>query len=299
MLGWLDIFGYLSLIIAVIVVLGNVLTLWSIWRNPRLQCKPFVYIVSLAVVDLLCGVTYPTYVIIALKRDKMLGNMCATLVGLFLFPMWSSVGHMISIAAERYIAILYPLRYQNIVTPKWFAVVLAVLHVCALACSAIPYFWRKEGIADVTTSCDVISFLPTGYLVAVLMVPYGIVVVGMAAAYVRIFMEVRRQAHRVTSLDVHRATDKAKGDRKAARMFSATFAVLVVFFLPFNVAVVRMAMGFEPATLLHKSANLLVFTNSAMNCVIYAASNSTIRRTYLDICRCQYKGTGSSDSSTY
>ncbi len=293
--GDMSIFGYLSLIIAVFVVLGNVLTLMSIYRNPRLQCKRFVYIVSLASVDLLCGVAYTVYVIITWKRDDVPGNTCAILVVFFLFPIWSSVGHMMSIAAERYIAILYPLRYHSIVKRKYFVAILIMVNGVALTCSLVPYFWRKENVNDVTTSCDTTSFLPRGYLLGVLMIPYSVVVVCMVAIYVRIFMEVRRQAHRVTSLDVHGAADTANGDRKAARMFSATFAVLVLFFLPFNVAVVRMVAGFEPIPLLHKSGDLLVFANSAMNCVIYAASNSTIRRTYLEICRCQSKDSGSRD----
>ncbi|CAH3104353.1 unnamed protein product, partial [Pocillopora meandrina] len=108
-------FVILGIACAPIIVFGYSLVIWSIWKDPlkKLRRSPSGLIVlSMATADFLVGsVLLPT----------------AVTWGWSVFPaffVYVSVGHIFHLTLDRFFAIITPLQYRAVVTPKGISVAI-------------------------------------------------------------------------------------------------------------------------------------------------------------------------------
>ena len=132
--------------VAVICIIGNVMTLLCIYRNVNLRNNTFKFIGSMAAVDLTAGLAYPviSYFSLSGSMATLSGHVCAGIAALTLFPLWASASHLLVIAVEKYIAVIYPLRYHEFVKDKYIMPVVISCWIMSICVCVLPIIWHQE-----------------------------------------------------------------------------------------------------------------------------------------------------------
>ena len=269
--------------VAVICIIGNVMTLLCIYRNVNLRNNTFKFIGSMAAVDLTAGLAYPviSYFSLSGSMATLSGHVCAGIAALTLFPLWASASHLLVIAVEKYIAVIYPLRYHEFVKDKYIMPVVISCWIMSICVCVLPIIWHQEE----PTSCGLIQILPIGYTVGFLSVPYWLVLLSMLYCYGKIFYEIHRQERRrlANHVDDPESKESRNGEKRAAIMLSITLVAFILCYLPYSITIFEILVTGK-ITQLQETVSLLVgFSNGAINFVIYALTFSVIRQTLRDM----------------
>ncbi|XP_036970874.1 trace amine-associated receptor 2-like [Acanthopagrus latus] len=105
--------------ISVLTVVLNLLVIISISHFRQLHTPTNLILLSLAVSDLLVGLVVMPPEIVLMHSCTLLDKLSCAVFYLFSFILTSaSVGNMVLISVDRYVAICYPLRYSSMITPR-------------------------------------------------------------------------------------------------------------------------------------------------------------------------------------
>jgi len=161
---------------AVFNLTGNGFTLATIRRTPRLWTKTNFILASMLVANLMSGLFMfwyiPFLVVVYVFNNPCHYNVLrAVLTFVVKTPGLVSVYHLVLISVERYIAIVFPLHYENKFTDRTLKWSLSACWVCGTVLQFSFAFWLID--ADLG-KCDLIP--PQYYLVEVLLayVPVGV-----------------------------------------------------------------------------------------------------------------------------
>ena len=143
--------------VACVSLIGNTATLAAFCKCKILRTKYNIAILSLTVSDILggflslnVGISLFTTRIYALKAQGQF-----ILTTLIMFPASSNQCHMILIAVERYIAVIYPLSYMRTYTKKIAAICVAVTWITSIFATfftAMISFSGANGNANVVSA---------------------------------------------------------------------------------------------------------------------------------------------------
>ncbi|NWS27071.1 GPR35 protein, partial [Polioptila caerulea] len=220
-----EIFSLVQLCVYIpVLVLGivlNVLALWvfccklSNWTETR------VYMVNLAVADCLLLFTLPFKTQSQFQHLKVDG-WCLLLEGGYFINRFMSIGIITLIAADRYLAIKYPLRSKALRSPLKAAFASGFLWIVIICeTSLIKSFEdRREDEfcfekSSVTPSVITLCTITTGFFIPLLILSY---------CSIQIVTELRRKRNE----NCH----NEKLTRKAVYIVSANMAVFILCFLP-------------------------------------------------------------------
>ena len=150
--------------------LGNLLVLISIWRTPSLHTPSNILLVGLAFSDLGVGiVVQPIFLVYNIAKIKRFANLfCSSAVSLR-FAGYCLCGvsllTLTAISLDRYIAIFFHLRYQEIVTAKRIITISVGIWLVCIAFAPIPLwagyrpsYWLNVSIVAVCSLITVFSF---------------------------------------------------------------------------------------------------------------------------------------------
>ena len=108
----------LSLLAILIVIFGNSITLVAVATFSKIQTNTNILVSSLAVVDILVGITSIGYFIQLHVLGKRTLLVCHVISDMYGYCLAFSLSLLFFITVDRYIAIIYPLRYNNWITTK-------------------------------------------------------------------------------------------------------------------------------------------------------------------------------------
>ncbi|XP_023255437.1 trace amine-associated receptor 13c-like [Seriola lalandi dorsalis] len=297
------IYSLLSFITLLTVVL-NLLVIISISHFRQLYTSTNLLLLSLAVADFVVGLLQMPVILLQNQGCWILGDlMCAVHYFLGFLIVSVSVGNMVLISVDRYIAICDPMFYSTKVTMKR-------VQYCVYLCwvfSAVHSSWILRDFLKQPNrfnSCYgdcvvVVSFVEGAVdLVVTFLGP----ILAITVLYLRVFVvavsQARAMRSHVAAVTLQRSqTVKAKkSEIKAAR----TLGVVVAVFLLCNSPYYCFAVAAESNLVGASSAPIeiwLVYFNSCLNPVIYVFFYPWFRKSIKKIVTLKILQSGSSEAN--
>uniref|UniRef100_UPI001EAF74A4 adenosine receptor A2b-like n=1 Tax=Oncorhynchus gorbuscha TaxID=8017 RepID=UPI001EAF74A4 len=207
-----------ELIIALLTIAGNFLVCLAVNRNRKLRTVTNYFLVSLSVADIFVGVlAIPCAVLTDLGQPRHNLPLCLLLLSVLIVLTQSSILSLLAVAAERYVAILLPLQYQRIVSPRNARLALILTWCLALFSGSIPLMgWH--GPLPPSGACLFTCVVNLSYMVyfnflGCVLVP----LVVMFIIYGHIFLTVRQQLRRIAAGRGPARPDTREGESGPAR----------------------------------------------------------------------------------
>ena len=225
----------LPIIIAILIIALNSWVIVLVAKKRNLRTVTNFILASLALSDLCTGaVSVPLY--LTCNTTQITGFCTADMI-LIVFTSVSTVLHILVITIDRYVCIIYALRYQIWVTERRGFFVIALVWFVSVFVSLIQMAWidlnedlREEYDAEARRNFFIFDIF---CFVALICFP----VVLMGFTYARIFYEVLRQTrniHKNNTPGWQETTRCTKREWKVAAIFLFMLLVFLVCWLPFT-----------------------------------------------------------------
>uniref|UniRef100_A0A6Q2XA38 G-protein coupled receptors family 1 profile domain-containing protein n=1 Tax=Esox lucius TaxID=8010 RepID=A0A6Q2XA38_ESOLU len=229
-------------LISVVTVFLNLLVIISISYFKHLHTATNLIILSLAVSDLLVGLLAIPAMTVAIMEPCWVfgGYFCALLLYTNFLCETSSLGNLVLISIDRYVAICDPLMYhQRITITKMKCWILMTWSFCIIYEAVLIKIYVNvevpSGCFEECYSTDTISLVSLMDLVIIMIVPCSIII----TLYLKIFVVARSQARQVffskraASVFVHKTVQANKSERKAAKTLGIVVFNYLIFWNPF------------------------------------------------------------------
>ncbi|XP_070770218.1 trace amine-associated receptor 13c-like [Enoplosus armatus] len=279
--------------ISVLTAALNLLVIISISHFKQLQTPTNLLLLSLAVSDFLVGLLM-FFQIVLIDGCWFLGDLMCTLYQYLAYIITSaSVGTMVIISVDRYVAICHPLHYSTQITLKRAQVSVSLCWICSVIFQSLILqdILKQPGrYNSCIGECIIVIDFVAGLVDVIFsfIVPITLIVV----LYMRVFMVAVSQARAmrshiaaVTIQQSVKVTAK-KSEMKAAR----TLGVVVVVFLICLCPYYCVALSGQDNLLNASSAAFVIclfYFNSCLNPVIYALFYPWFRKSIKLIVTCK------------
>jgi len=258
-----------NIILVIVSILANSLVVSAVWRTPSLRYPSIVFLCGLAVSDLAVGLAVqPWFVAVQLLKIHGLPSegdckLETAFLALGFVVCGVSFGHVTLISVDRYIAIQYPLRYSSIVTLPRVLFLITLCWLTSTFCSSL-ILWHFSAFLYVVATV-VMVFLGTSTVI-----------------HVTIYRIVRRHRNEIRAQEQAVQTTNEFNMARFKKTAVNTFIVyyfLLLCYVPFSIAWVLQMSGatIVDNPIVWKTANTIVFLNSAINPFLYCWRLPTIR----------------------
>ncbi|KAM9710569.1 trace amine-associated receptor 13c-like [Menidia menidia] len=261
--------------VSVLTVILNLLVIISISHYRQLHTPTNILLLSLAVSDCLVGLLLLPGEIIRNTDCWFLGDLaCCIFVYMSYIITSASVGDMVLISIDRYVAICQPLHYQTRVTEKRVKVCVCLCWLCSVLYNIL---FVKDNLTqlgkhnscngecayfmdDITGTLDIfLTFILPVTVITVLYLKVFVVAVSQARA-----MRSHVGAAKVQLSDT---IQSRKSELKAARTLGVLIIVFLICFCPYY------SLSLVSSDFLNSSSSSFVhylfFVNSCLNPMIY------------------------------
>ncbi|XP_072806537.1 melatonin receptor type 1A [Vicugna pacos] len=274
----------LILVVTIVVdVLGNLLVILAVCRNKKLRNAGNVFVVSLAIADLVVAVyPYPLVLTSILNNGWNLGYLHCQVSGFLMgLSVIGSIFNITGIAINRYCCICHSLRYDQLFSTRnalccvlliWMLTLVAVLpNVCVGTLQYDPRVY----------SCTFAQSVSSAYTITVVVFHFLLPIVIVSFCYLRIWVLVLQVRWRV------RPDSKPRLKPQDFRNFITMFVVFVLFAIcwaPLNF--IGLVVASDPAMVpripewLFVTSYYMAYFNSCLNAIIYGLLNQNFRQEY-------------------
>ncbi|XP_078381007.1 trace amine-associated receptor 9-like [Oculina patagonica] len=277
------ILGILNSVSGLAAIIGNVIVLMTFYKNQTLRQPCYYLVASLSAIDLFVGLAVnPLYILLTnvvswqYREEHLL-----QLESFFAMSTSMVIMHNLSVMSiERYIAVIYPLRYYGIVTVKRSYIAIGIVWLFGFTLNAFSFALSNEDLPKLWIICGVLTgFVP----MVIIFVCYG-----------KILKTAREQSRRIavteTSVSAISRDDEsavngaettttpaveAKRAKKTAWTVAIVVLVAVVMSMPVSVVSILQIATSDLCRRRHYNrawmwAATLSLTSSAMDPWIYA-----------------------------
>ena len=265
------------------ILIGNGLTISAILTHKTLQTKTNILVFSLCISDVCVGLYSMVDLVIHYTGFTFQTKLHLDLFGILKSITFDwSLCHITAIATERYITILYPMKYEKLLAPRRLVVLLAFvwLFPVILLYGPLPFYHLQllsrrswEGYANMTQ-----------YFIQ------GIIIIYM---YIRILKQVYLQIRKIRELSLEENRDKVakKQELKATVTLSLVVAAYFLFWIPnvifyFVLVFAKLEKNWE-TFVAFSVVSWIGICNSAVNVFIYAGKSIEFKTAYKRLLRCK------------
>ena len=281
----------ISLIAVLPTILLNSLVIFAVITRRRLQSNSNILLACLASTDLLTGlVVQPIRIAVEMNRILGVGPFC-TIEKMFAASLVlvniASLGHLVLISVDRYIAVKHSLKYQSLVT-KQRILIAEILSWAFIMLVTIPE------IMLAVTNIESKMFMQFGHAIAATICSVWFNVVIYTNCY--LFSESRLQKRRIQTEQVPpEEAKRMKKDSKATNTVVIILSALIISYCPACIATIFiMVRSSDQSRGGLKESNALsvvvywctvsvVLLSSLVNPIIYCWRSKKLRCVFLEI----------------
>ncbi|CAL1535701.1 unnamed protein product, partial [Lymnaea stagnalis] len=279
-----------------VIISCNFLVFWGILLYPGFHNPSSYLLMNLAIADFLTGCfCLPMYILSYLPytSDYILANKyaCLTWFASIELCAGSSLCSLFFISIDRYIAVMWPLRYTQIVTlPRMIrAIILLWLFVLALAFGPMVFGWHRYDpiLRPLTARCNFHRTLSFWYV--------SISTFGITVSMLLICIVLYTQIIYVSQRQIREFRKRLSTySRKQIRIFETRISsvqittclmlLFILLWLPYMIILPFKHYNLiSPNTteILRVAALLMNFTNAIVNAPIYAMYRVEYRKVYI------------------
>ncbi|KAM6458408.1 melanocortin receptor 3 [Liasis olivaceus] len=269
------------LILGIISLLENVLVILAVIKNGNLHSPMYFFLCSLAAADILMGMSnaLETIMIAILSSgyltidDHFIQNMDNVFDSMICISLIASICNLLIIAIDRYITILYALRYHSIMTVRKALALIGVIWITCIFCGImfIVYYESKTVIVCLITMFFTMLFF-------------------MALLYIHMFLFARLHVKRIAALPVD-GVPHQHTCIKGAVTITILLGVFIICWAPFFLHLILIiSCPTNPHCLCYTSHFntylVLIMCNSVIDPLIYAFRSLEMRKTFKEIVCC-------------
>ncbi|KAG3294641.1 melatonin receptor type 1A [Ictidomys tridecemlineatus] len=276
--------AFILIFTIVVDILGNLLVILSVYRNKKLRNAGNIFVVSLAVADLVVAIyPYPLVLTSIFNNGWNLGSLHCQISGFLMgLSVIGSIFNITGIAINRYCYICHSLKYDKLYSNKnslcyvfliWMLTLVAI--VPNLRTETLQYDPRIY-------SCTFSQSVSSAYTIAVVVFHFIVPMVIVIFCYLRIWILVLQVRRRVKS------DNKPKLKPQDFRNFVTMFVVFVLFAIcwaPLNF--IGLVVATDPASMVPRipewlfvASYYMAYFNSCLNAIIYGLLNQNFRKEY-------------------
>ncbi|XP_065171751.1 histamine H2 receptor-like [Atheta coriaria] len=277
-------------IIICLTLAGNILTICAIKLSKKIsELLSNRYIFSLAVSDLLVGLTLPYH--LAFTIDDYLGShesTCILRFVLIILACSSSIYNLLAIAADRYIAIVLPFFYSRHMTRRVVWSIVFSGWCLSIGIASMPIYWNTYEPGKCTQD----HVLPAQYVNFIITPMFLSIWLAMSVLYMRIWREAAEHAKRLrTAANFPGASAKQRKSLKENKSVQMVLLILGCFSLCwfpyfFVLTYMRLYNG-RSLPEVYEAVFTLAVSNSWMNPLIYAWKSKNYRNAFWCLLKCK------------
>ena len=260
----------------------NIVTIIALRKPLTIPRALKIFLLSLAVSDLGVGLLvqplYITRLVMMIKENTQTLYFEITLNSFYAtgtFLSYASFFGVVALTADRFLAVHFYLRYQELVTHKRVvAVVISIWIMSAIL--MLQFIWIPSNVATIiSVPVESVCYLTTAFF------------------YFKIYLAVRHHSNQIHVLQAQLAQNNegdmtnAARERKAAVGTFYVYLVFLICYLPSTCyGIIHRSAG--PSTMLFQFglyANTLIFLNSTLNPLIYSWKMRHVRHAVMEILR--------------
>ena len=259
-------------------VIGNAVVLWLFYKNQSLRTISNRFLASLCVADFLVGLVIdPVWIAIRFfTQPKRAGILKQVINLLWIHSTAATVFNLCCVSVDRFIAIRFPFRYQDIISKKRCYAVIIMVWLISLF---LPF---SRILVDNRTNIEQLWFSLT-------FITFVLPITVVALCYFSIFKAARKQANRIQRENLQHPNEmngpvRAIQNYKAIKTIGFVLGVFIVSWMPSLVVSVVDYVTASDKCVDHRLAYVvwpwieaIAFTSSAINPWIYCFRNGEFR----------------------
>ena len=303
-------------LIILAAVLGNSLILTSLCRFTCLQTKTNVFVLNLAIADLFLAVfAMPFTLVSSITYDWEFGTvMCQILGALNSIFCEASICTLTFVSIERFIAIVYPLNYETLITTQRVKIIIGYIWLQAVLCASSTFIFSEFKFLEFEAICTVNWERSIAYSLIFAIIFLYVPFLVTAVLYCIILKTAIRQRQRIDIIKVGEISSercsqnsgkkvpteerKTKKEYKATVMIGIVVGTFCLCWFPHSVGVfciIDPSCKWDDS--FYVATTWLAMFNSAMNSIIYGLMNRSFRRAFKSVLCCQ-RYVGNEDLAT-
>ena len=276
----------------VVAVFGNLLTFYAVYRKPRLRTIPNMFVIALAVSDILmCTCCMPFTVVTLFHGRWIFGESFCLFQGFAALTFGIvAMDTMGIIAVNRFFCVVKPERYLLLFKKKRALIYIVIVWCLAFAGSVPPFSFEGKNSFKFhpgKAMCLYTFESNMAYTITIECVYIAAPLTIIAVCYVKVFRSVSR-SNRVFCLGVN--LSQLRANVEEAKVTKTLVAVLLGFaccWLPISVVDNVDAARGEPKIprQVYLTYAFLAYLSSTINPFIYGIMNRQFRREYKALLR--------------
>jgi len=286
-----------------LTVLENGMVIAAVLTHKRLQTVTNVFVVSLAIADMLVGILvmpFGIYQQFNNKRWELGRSWCLITTSFDVMFTTTSIFNLSCLAIDRYLAICRPFIHERL-TRKKVMVMLLFCWIMPIFISFLPILlgWNHIGIEDYV-NC---AFPPSDSSHCVFVVNKEFALICSSIAFyipclfivicnIQIFRTARLQAQQIRSLELSAHKNHRKGklkhETKAAKTVGIIMGCFFICWLPFFIInIIDPLIGYRINYIIWTIALWLGYINSMMNPLLYYNFNRHYKVAFRRLLACK------------
>ncbi|KAM9710628.1 trace amine-associated receptor 13c-like [Menidia menidia] len=287
--------------ISLVTAILNLLVIISISHFRQLHTPTNLLLLSLAVSDFLVSLIL-IFQMMFMDSCMFLSDIICNLYEYLAYIVTSaSIGTMVIISIDRYVAICHPLHYSTKVTQKRVKICVCVCWICSVVFQGLVLkdnLKKPENVDFCLGQCAFVSNKILAYIDMTFsfLVPITVIVVLYLRVFVVAVSQARAMRSHIAATHLQSSVTVNKSELKAARTLGIVVLVFLLCMCPFYC----IALSGQESALSTESATLvicLVYFNSCVNPIIYVFFYPWFRKSIKLILTLQILKPDSSDIS--